>query len=195
MPIHVQILVFDSCCNTLSDDDCESLASGMTEDEDPEDEEMELAAQHLNQEFNSQVLEQGDQGGMKDQEGSRDTVPLSSPASHVPMTALLGPLPSAASLGLTDSIRECITEEDTTNGKCATSSVQYDVVFGQTKHSLLQHCIFAVLCDKLWPCTVDAQHSAFPFFSNDGIFSDKIKVQGSRFFIICHIHNHTGYNR
>ncbi len=21
------------------------------------------------------------------------------------------------------------------------------------------------------------------------------KVQGSRFFIICHIHNHTGYNR
>uniref|UniRef100_A0A9J7XXQ0 Transcription factor IIIB 90 kDa subunit n=1 Tax=Cyprinus carpio carpio TaxID=630221 RepID=A0A9J7XXQ0_CYPCA len=97
------------------DDDCGSLDSGMTGDEDLEDEEMEAAAQHLNQEFFSQVLEQGDQGGIKDQEGSRDTVPLSSQVTHVPMTALLGPLPSAASLGLTDSIRECITEEDMTN--------------------------------------------------------------------------------
>lgn len=33
----------------------------------------------------------------------------------MPLTALLCPLPSAASLGLTDSIREFITEEDTTN--------------------------------------------------------------------------------
>uniref|UniRef100_A0A673M955 Transcription factor IIIB 90 kDa subunit n=1 Tax=Sinocyclocheilus rhinocerous TaxID=307959 RepID=A0A673M955_9TELE len=97
------------------DDDCVSLASGMTGDEELEDEEMEAAAQHLNQEFISQVLEQGDRGGMEDQEGSRDTVPLSSQATHVPLTALFGPLPSAASLGLTDSIRECITEEDTTN--------------------------------------------------------------------------------
>ncbi len=23
----------------------------------------------------------------------------------------------------------------------------------------------------------------------------RFKVQGSRFFIICHIHNHTGYNQ
>ncbi|KTF72880.1 hypothetical protein cypCar_00036098 [Cyprinus carpio] len=45
------------------DDDCASLASGMTGDEDPEDEEMEAAAQHLNQEFMNQMLEQGDQGG------------------------------------------------------------------------------------------------------------------------------------
>lgn len=108
----------------------------MTGDEDLEDEEMEAAAQHLNQEFFSQVLEQGDQGGIKDQEGSRDTVPLSSQVTHVPMTALLGPLPSAASLGLTDSIRECITEEDMTNSECATSLAQYDVLFGRTKHSL-----------------------------------------------------------
>ncbi|XP_016358982.1 transcription factor IIIB 90 kDa subunit isoform X1 [Sinocyclocheilus anshuiensis] len=97
------------------DDDCVSLASGMTGDEELEDEEMEAAAQHLNQEFICQVFQQGDRGGMEDQEGSRDTVPLSSQATHVPLTALLGPLPSAASLGLTDSIRECITEEDTTN--------------------------------------------------------------------------------
>ncbi|KAL0164360.1 hypothetical protein M9458_040113, partial [Cirrhinus mrigala] len=76
--------------------------------EEPGDEEMEAAAQHLNQEFISQ-------GGVENQEGSRDTVPLSSQVTHVPLTALLGPLPSAASLGLTDSIRECITEEDTTN--------------------------------------------------------------------------------
>uniref|UniRef100_A0A8C1YME2 B-related factor 1 n=1 Tax=Cyprinus carpio TaxID=7962 RepID=A0A8C1YME2_CYPCA len=82
------------------DDDCASLASGMTGDEDPEDEEMEAAAQHLNQEFMNQI---------------RDTVPLSSQATHVHLTALLCPLPSAASLGLTDSIREFITEEDTTN--------------------------------------------------------------------------------
>lgn len=123
-----------------------SLASGVTGDEDPEDEEMEAAAQHLNQEFFSQVLEQGDQGGMEDQEGSKDTVPLSSQSTHVPLTALLGPLPSAASLGLTDSIRECIAEE-TTNSECPTSSAQ-DIW-------PLLHTVFilAVLYDKMWPCT------------------------------------------
>ncbi|CAM4692548.1 unnamed protein product [Leuciscus chuanchicus] len=96
---------------TREDDDCVSLASGVTGDEDPEDEEMEAAAQHLNQDFISQVLERGDQEGMEDQEASKDTVPISSQSTRMPLTALFGPLPSAASLGLTDSIRECIAEE------------------------------------------------------------------------------------
>lgn len=100
-----------------------SLASGVTGDEDPEDEEMEAAAQHLNQDFISQVLERGDQEGIEDQEASKDTVPISSQSTRMPLTALFGPLPSAASLGLTDSIRECIAEE-TRNGECPTSSAQ-----------------------------------------------------------------------
>ncbi|XP_065113251.1 BRF1 general transcription factor IIIB subunit b isoform X1 [Paramisgurnus dabryanus] len=97
------------------DDDCVSLVSEPAGDgEEPEDEELEAAAEHLNQEFISQVLpelKQGHQGETEAQEGSKETEQLSGRSPHVPLKALLGPLPSAASLGLTDTIRECITED------------------------------------------------------------------------------------
>uniref|UniRef100_A0AAR2ILU8 Transcription factor IIIB 90 kDa subunit n=1 Tax=Pygocentrus nattereri TaxID=42514 RepID=A0AAR2ILU8_PYGNA len=78
-------------------------------DEDLEDEDMEAAAQHLNQDFMQMLpeLEQGPQSGTEAQEQGKEPA---EPSTHVPLTVLLGPLPSAASLGLTDSIRHCITE-------------------------------------------------------------------------------------
>ncbi|KAI7799643.1 transcription factor IIIB 90 kDa subunit [Triplophysa rosa] len=99
------------------DDDCISLASELAGDEGREDEEIEAAAQHLNQEFISEVLPefgQGGQGETEDQERSKESTQISGRSPHVPLKALLGPLPSAASLGLTDTIRECITEDTTT---------------------------------------------------------------------------------
>lgn len=101
----------------ITDDDSVSLASELAGDEDPEDEEMEAAAQHLNQEFISQVLPelgQAEQAETDDPERSKKTAQISVRSTHVPLKALLGPLPSAASLGLTDTIRECITEDTTT---------------------------------------------------------------------------------
>ncbi|KAI4903901.1 hypothetical protein NFI96_028827 [Prochilodus magdalenae] len=92
-------------------DDSLSLASELAGDEDLEDEEMEAAAQHLNQDFIHQMLpelEQGPHSGTKAQEQGNEPA---EPSTHMPLTALLGPLPSAASLGLTDSIRHCITED------------------------------------------------------------------------------------
>ncbi|TRY95574.1 hypothetical protein DNTS_001647 [Danionella cerebrum] len=97
------------------DDDCMSLSSAMTGDEDPEDDEMVAAAKHLNQDFFSQVLEEEDQGEMECSEGDTSTVLLTSKSTRVPLEDVLGPLPTAASLGLTESIQDCITE---TNGQC-----------------------------------------------------------------------------
>ncbi|KAK1795942.1 hypothetical protein P4O66_009056 [Electrophorus voltai] len=96
-------------------DDSLSGVSELTEEgEDLEDEELEAAAQHLNQDFINQVLpelEQGPEGSAEAQELGKELAELPSASTHVPLTALLGPLPSAASLGLSDSIRQCITEE------------------------------------------------------------------------------------
>ncbi|MCI4389436.1 hypothetical protein PGIGA_G00097950 [Pangasianodon gigas] len=97
-----------------------SLVSDLAGDEDVEDEEMEAAAQHLNEDFINQVLpelEQGPQGGTEAQEQGKEAAELPSGSTHVPLTSLLGPLPSAASLGLTDSIRHCMTEEEADEDK------------------------------------------------------------------------------
>ncbi|XP_076872984.1 transcription factor IIIB 90 kDa subunit isoform X3 [Brachyhypopomus gauderio] len=96
-------------------DDILSVVSELAEErEDQEDMEMEVAAQHLSQDFMKQVLpdlEQGADMGMEAQEPGKDLAEIPRTSTHVPLTALLGPLPSAASLGLSDSIRQCITEE------------------------------------------------------------------------------------
>ncbi|XP_030626602.1 transcription factor IIIB 90 kDa subunit [Chanos chanos] len=96
------------------------LASRQAGDEEPEDEEMQAAAQHLNQEFISQVLpelEQETQGEGETQQRDRERSDQPSKSTHIPLTAILGPLPSAASLGLTDSIRKCISEEGESDEK------------------------------------------------------------------------------
>lgn len=79
-----------------------------------EDDEIETAAQHLSEDFISQVLpelEQGPQGGTEAHKKGKEAAQLPSGSTHVPLASLIGPLPSAASLGLTDSIRHCMTED------------------------------------------------------------------------------------
>ncbi len=51
------------------------------------------------------------------------------------------------------------------------------------KCNISQYCI----CDQIDAALEVLKKTA-------GGQSLKVKVQGSRFFIICHIHNHTGYN-
>ncbi|KAJ8356447.1 hypothetical protein SKAU_G00192410 [Synaphobranchus kaupii] len=68
--------------------------------QDGEDVELEAAAEHLNRGFLSEVLP-----------GAEEEAPDPPLPKPLPLTSLLGPLPTAASLGLTETIRECIDEE------------------------------------------------------------------------------------
>lgn len=91
-----------------------SLMSELTNSEDPEDGEMKAVAQHLGQDFVNKVLpdlELGPQGGTEAQECGTEAAELPRVSTRVPLSSLLGPLPSAASLGLTDSIHQCMAEE------------------------------------------------------------------------------------
>ncbi|XP_069416039.1 transcription factor IIIB 90 kDa subunit isoform X2 [Ovis canadensis] len=80
----------------------EDSTSSLFGEEDTEDEELEAAASHLNKDFYQELLGGGVPGGSEaaggPEEGRRP------PA----LESLLGPLPTAASLGISDSIRECI---------------------------------------------------------------------------------------
>ncbi|XP_021510925.1 transcription factor IIIB 90 kDa subunit isoform X1 [Meriones unguiculatus] len=70
-------------------------------EEDTEDEELEAAASHMNKDFYRELL--GHDGGSEAAEGpDGGSRPLA-------LESLLGPLPTAASLGISDSIRECIS--------------------------------------------------------------------------------------
>ncbi|KAM7230418.1 hypothetical protein CapIbe_017908 [Capra ibex] len=84
------------------DGSVEDSTSSLFGEEDTEDEELEAAASHLNKDFYRELLGGGIPGGSEaaggPEEGRRP------PA----LESLLGPLPTAASLGISDSIRECI---------------------------------------------------------------------------------------
>ncbi|KAG9282808.1 BRF1 RNA polymerase III transcription initiation factor subunit b [Astyanax mexicanus] len=101
-------------------DDSLSLSSDPAGEEDLEDEEMEAAAQHLSKDFICQMLpnlEHSPHSVTEAQEQDKEPAGPSVSSTHVPLAALLGPLPSAASLGLTESIRHCITEDKEDEGK------------------------------------------------------------------------------
>ncbi|XP_070449080.1 transcription factor IIIB 90 kDa subunit isoform X4 [Equus przewalskii] len=87
------------------DGSVEDTASSLFGEEDAEDEELEAAASHLNKDFYRELLGSGNPGsseaGGSPEAGSRP------PA----LESLLGPLPTAASLGISDSIRECISSQ------------------------------------------------------------------------------------
>ncbi|XP_042193806.1 transcription factor IIIB 90 kDa subunit [Callorhinchus milii] len=72
--------------------------------EDEEDEELAAAADHLNKEFYSEYVEEP-----PSPETARPESPL--PKAH-DISSLLGPLPTAASLGLQESIQECIAGDE-----------------------------------------------------------------------------------
>ncbi|XP_061468334.1 transcription factor IIIB 90 kDa subunit isoform X4 [Rhineura floridana] len=84
-----------------SKDDCmEDNTLSIFGEEEGEDEELEAAANHLNKDFYSELLN-------KDQLKEKES-PVRPPA----LESLLGPLPTAASLGITESIKECILTKD-----------------------------------------------------------------------------------
>ncbi|XP_016076576.1 PREDICTED: transcription factor IIIB 90 kDa subunit [Miniopterus natalensis] len=83
----------------------EDATAGVFGEEDAEDEELEAAASHLNKDFYRELLG----GGVP---GSAEAVGSPSGSGRPPaLESLLGPLPTAASLGISDSIRECISSQ------------------------------------------------------------------------------------
>ncbi|MBN3317200.1 TF3B factor, partial [Atractosteus spatula] len=93
-------------------DDSLSLASGsLAGDDERDDEELEAAAQHLSKDFCHEVLPQS--GGPGAGGGPGQASPAKQPP---PLATLLGPLPTAASLGLTESLRECIATANENDG-------------------------------------------------------------------------------
>ncbi|XP_006902749.1 PREDICTED: transcription factor IIIB 90 kDa subunit isoform X2 [Elephantulus edwardii] len=85
------------------DGSVEDTVSSLFGDEDVEDEELEAAASHLNKDFYRELL--GDS-----LPGCSESVGSAEEGSRPPaLESLLGPLPTAASLGISESIRECIS--------------------------------------------------------------------------------------
>uniref|UniRef100_A0A4W5PKT2 Transcription factor IIIB 90 kDa subunit n=1 Tax=Hucho hucho TaxID=62062 RepID=A0A4W5PKT2_9TELE len=101
-------------------DDEISLPDG----EEREDEELKAVAQHLNKELCDQVI-----SGEEDGEGQEERPPRRGPS----LASLLGPMPTAASLGLPESISKCIGEEkendeDAENGELDLSGIDDDEI-------------------------------------------------------------------
>nr|XP_048287405.1 transcription factor IIIB 90 kDa subunit isoform X3 [Myodes glareolus] len=87
--------------NLSKDGSGEDATSSPFCEEDTEDEELEAAASHMNKDFYRELLgnDHSSEAAQGPDGGSR---PLA-------LESLLGPLPTAASLGISDSIRECIS--------------------------------------------------------------------------------------
>lgn len=99
-------------CGIVSPGSIEDATTSLFGEEDAEDEELEAAASHLNKDFYRELLEGGLPGSLG-VAGSPD-VGGRPPA----LESLLGPLPTAASLGISDSIRECITSPSRDPSAC-----------------------------------------------------------------------------
>ncbi|XP_062323572.1 BRF1 RNA polymerase III transcription initiation factor subunit b isoform X2 [Osmerus eperlanus] len=110
-----------------------SQKSDQPSPEEPErnDDELEAAAQHLEQDFICQVLQEeqglGGPGAVDDAEdvGRVDEAPA---LKHPSLASILGSLPSAASLGLglCDSIQECIAGDKDSDEKSESGELDLD---------------------------------------------------------------------
>ncbi|XP_012520516.1 PREDICTED: transcription factor IIIB 90 kDa subunit isoform X1 [Propithecus coquereli] len=87
------------------DGSVEDTTSSLLGEEDTEDEELEAAASHLNKDFYRELLGSNTPGSSEAAGGPE--AGSGTPA----LESLLGPLPTAASLGISDSIRECISSQ------------------------------------------------------------------------------------
>nr|XP_009247834.3 transcription factor IIIB 90 kDa subunit isoform X3 [Pongo abelii] len=86
------------------DGSTEDTTSSLCGEEDTEDEELEAAASHLNKDLYRELL--GGAPGSSEAAGSPEW------GGRPPaLGSLLDPLPTAASLGISDSIRECISSQ------------------------------------------------------------------------------------
>ncbi|NXD66780.1 TF3B factor, partial [Eolophus roseicapillus] len=100
--------------NYTKDDSIEDNTSSTLAEEEAEDEELEAAANHLNKDFYNELHE--NDRVRKNEEGkcrNGNEVLVRPPA----LESLLGPLPTAASLGITESIKECISTKDREPGE------------------------------------------------------------------------------
>lgn len=106
--MHVFFVLLTAKQNYHFLDDAVSVTSSSMLDLDEEDEDLRVAASHLNQDLPGDGDEPRDeeQQEAEVEEGERD-----SRSKRPSLEALLGPLPTAASLGLSDSINKCVGEE------------------------------------------------------------------------------------
>lgn len=95
-------------------DSIEDNASSIFGEEEAEDEELEAAANHLNKDFYDELNEKDRGKGNEDGECRNGSETLVRPPA---LESLLGPLPTAASLGITESIKECISTKDQEPGE------------------------------------------------------------------------------
>nr|XP_013038447.2 transcription factor IIIB 90 kDa subunit isoform X1 [Anser cygnoides] len=100
--------------NFTKDESIEDNASSVFGEEEAEDEELEAAANHLNKDFYNEFLQKDRLKTSEDCKSENET-PVRPPA----LESLLGPLPTAASLGITESIKECISAKDRELGENA----------------------------------------------------------------------------
>lgn len=82
--------------------------------EEEADEELEAAANHLNKDFYDELNEKDRVKRNEDGECRNGNETLVRPPA---LESLLGPLPTAASLGITESIKECISTKDQEPGE------------------------------------------------------------------------------
>ncbi|XP_043930305.1 transcription factor IIIB 90 kDa subunit [Protopterus annectens] len=92
--------------------------SSLIGDDDVIDEELQAAADHMNKDLYDEVINHG-----KEIESvlNNKVISVQPPA----ITSLLGPLPTAASLGITESIKECIATDEQNN--CTATDGELDL--------------------------------------------------------------------
>ncbi|XP_072722345.1 transcription factor IIIB 90 kDa subunit isoform X3 [Ciconia boyciana] len=100
--------------NFTKDDSIEDNSSSVLGEEEAEDEELEAAANHLNKDFYNELHEKDRVKQNEDGECKNGNEALVRPPA---LESLLGPLPTAASLGITESIKECISTKDREPGE------------------------------------------------------------------------------
>ncbi|CAM5151991.1 unnamed protein product [Natator depressus] len=95
--------------NLTKDESIDDNTASVFGEEEAEDEELEAAANHLNKDFCNELL---DKDRLKKNEGRECKNGNETPVWPPALESLLGPLPTAASLGITESIQECISPKD-----------------------------------------------------------------------------------
>ncbi|XP_014454258.2 transcription factor IIIB 90 kDa subunit isoform X1 [Alligator mississippiensis] len=95
--------------NYTKDDSIEDNTSSIFGEEEVEDEELEAAANHLNKDFCNEILDKDRLKTNEDRECRNGNAPTVRPPA---LESLLGPLPTAASLGITESIKVCISTKE-----------------------------------------------------------------------------------
>ncbi|XP_030070663.1 transcription factor IIIB 90 kDa subunit isoform X2 [Microcaecilia unicolor] len=93
-------------------DDSLDNTSSVFGEEEAEDEELEAAANHLNKDLYNELLNRQRLNGGEENECRNGGVLSFKPPA---LESLLGPLPTAASLGITESIKECISTKEQGN--------------------------------------------------------------------------------